>query len=643
MSGWFYAPSSASSSSPAVGVDTTAATYAAARLLSGVTTGDRLSVLGRTSKSDGGQGLFTWVAGGATSINDGFELAAPGGIWRRADTSLITYEMFGAVAMTSFADTSHDSTAAINACHAALPSLTTAPKPCRVVVQGLYGISATINVHETASNTFEGFAQFGEIGSGYVWIVALDNTKHMLHLRGNRLSKWKNLRVTTNTQTATRANAMKSAICLSSDHPTAIQQRLLFQDMWIGNRDLYDGLGSASGNVYQFIAGFGTETLVSGGNNDVHTFNRINFENIGKCWDNQDGQSVGWVARDCKVVQSDTVYAVKSCMMTFYNIEADSMQAASFLFNGIDGTDSPVVRVYGYISQTNFAEFAILNTGGTLIVEHAQFDHNCNPANVAVVNPANPYFITCPTAANALFTLDECRFFAIPPVIDFGTSAALRGLTVRGGHPDTIAIRNTGTGMGQDQRIYFHWEPSDHQSGLFHLTDPDWAPFDQLIYPPYNLVPDYTTRELMNQTVRCGRRNVSACTDIISVATSSPDPVPAGPTYTFAGALPIGLILGVSLHIRSIPGGVPASINIGDGTTAARWGNKTNVSGSTFNPPEASAVAAYTDTAPFYNKAVGNVVLTGVGGSFPGTGHEVTITVHYINFAQRFYNPNASG
>ena len=61
----------------------TAATYAAARLIPGVATGDRLQVLGRTSQSDGGQGLFTWVAGGSTTINDGTQLSAPGGIWQR--------------------------------------------------------------------------------------------------------------------------------------------------------------------------------------------------------------------------------------------------------------------------------------------------------------------------------------------------------------------------------------------------------------------------------------------------------------------------------------------------------------------------------------------------------------------------------
>jgi len=75
----------------------TATTYAAARLISGVSTGDRLQVLGRTSQSDGGQGLFTWVAGGSTTINDGSQLTAPGGIWQRTPDQLYTPQIFGAV------------------------------------------------------------------------------------------------------------------------------------------------------------------------------------------------------------------------------------------------------------------------------------------------------------------------------------------------------------------------------------------------------------------------------------------------------------------------------------------------------------------------------------------------------------------
>src|SRR5213079_218436 len=66
----------------------TAPTYAAARTLVGSATGDALQVLGRTSENDGGQGLFTWVAGGSTTINDGSQLSAPGGIWQRPDTTI---------------------------------------------------------------------------------------------------------------------------------------------------------------------------------------------------------------------------------------------------------------------------------------------------------------------------------------------------------------------------------------------------------------------------------------------------------------------------------------------------------------------------------------------------------------------------
>src|SRR5947207_7384356 len=75
----------------------TAPTYAAARTLVGSATGDALQVLGRTSENDGGQGLFTWVVGGSTTINDGSELSAPGGIWKRPPDQLYTPQIFGAV------------------------------------------------------------------------------------------------------------------------------------------------------------------------------------------------------------------------------------------------------------------------------------------------------------------------------------------------------------------------------------------------------------------------------------------------------------------------------------------------------------------------------------------------------------------
>jgi hypothetical protein len=61
------------------------------------------------------------------------------------------------------------------------------------------------------------------------------------------------------------------------------------------------------------------------------------------------------------------------------------------------------------------------------------------------------------------------------------------------------------------------------------------------------------------------------------------------------------------------------------------------------NPPEASTIAGFTDTSPYYQKTVGNVVLTGVGGAFSGGGSTITLTVHYIDFAQKYYNPDFSG
>ena len=60
-----------------------AATYSAARLTSRVSTGDTLYVFGRTSQSDGGQGLFTWVVGTNIYGDNDLRLTSTGGYWQR--------------------------------------------------------------------------------------------------------------------------------------------------------------------------------------------------------------------------------------------------------------------------------------------------------------------------------------------------------------------------------------------------------------------------------------------------------------------------------------------------------------------------------------------------------------------------------
>lgn len=74
--------------------DQFAGTYAAARLLAGVNAGDRLQVLGRTAQSDDGQGLFTWAPGASVGVDDGYELQAPAGVWRRTK-KVIRAEWYG--------------------------------------------------------------------------------------------------------------------------------------------------------------------------------------------------------------------------------------------------------------------------------------------------------------------------------------------------------------------------------------------------------------------------------------------------------------------------------------------------------------------------------------------------------------------
>jgi len=616
--------------------DVTAATYAAARLLSGAATGARLQVRGRTTQSDGGQGLFTWVAGGSTTIDDGFELAAPGGIWRRADTSFVTYEMFGAVPMTSLADVSHDSTTAINNCHLAIPPKSGATRrPFKILLLGLYGISATINFRDLMGIEFVGTAQFANLGTGYVWIAALSNTTHTLFWKGCRYCQMRRIRVQCNSETVTGANAQLSAFCLADDYVATIQQQCVFKDITIGNRDSYDSLGALG--TYQFINGFVTETITGTfGNNDVHLFESVRIQQVVNGWNNQGSQSGGWVYRNCKVVQSDTFLKQKASSAILYNMEADGMNQAVFLL-GTGGTDTNNIHVIGYIAQTNFAELAIIQGLANFTVEDSQFDQNCKPGQIGVVNPTHPYFIVANGGGVSSITLKHFQFFAIPPVIDFGTTAALKHLNLKGGHPASIAINNPGS-MAQDQRIVFHWEPGDINTS-WALGSTDWSPKEQLLYPPYSLVPDPLLTEFPFPTVRCGRRNTSACTDI-KTATASGTPG-AGATFTFTNALPIGLILGVSLHNAFNPG--PTSMNIGDGVTAARWGNKTNTSDSLDNPPRGSLIAGYTDASPFYNKALANIVITAVGGNFSGGGNPLVVTVHYIDFASRYYNPNASG
>lgn len=705
------------------------ATYAAARLLVGGSAGEQIYIHGRTAENDGGQGLFEWVPSGTTSVNDGIALSATGGIWQRI-SKIITYEMFGAVAMTGASQaTPPDSTTAINACHAAMPAPSgNVIAPFIVLVQGLYGVSATINFNLLMGVIFEGLSSFSEAGSGYVWIGALSNTTHTLFISQCRYIKMKHLRVTTNSETSTRANAQLSAICLTSDYTTSIQQECVFEDVIIGNRDSYDSLGATG--TYQFISGFTGQTITGTyGNNDAHVFKSVRMQAVGIGWNNQDSQSVGWILKDCKVQSSDTFLSQKASTTFCYNIEADNINGPVFIL-GASGADTNTLRVNGLITQTNFGRLLTNNGPLTFSIADGIFDQNRNPASQNVVNPADPYFIVDTSGNNSVITLERFLFPSPPgiqPIIDYGTSAALKQLVVKGGHPDTIAIRNYGS-MGQDQRIVYHWEPGDDANGSWSLAAADWAPFTQLLYPPYILigpictlgsitagssyngggtatfpavaltggtgsgatatitvtsgavtavvitafgtgytvtdslsasvaslgnnggsgfhipvatnaiVADYTTSELPTQTVRCGRRNISACTDIKSRVTAGTPG--AGATYTFTNALPVGLILGVSLCPNYCPG--PASFNIGDGTTAARWGNLV-VGGTLANPPTGSLIAAYTDASPVYNKAVGNVVLTAVGGSFSGGGSPMQITVNYIDFAQRFYNANGSG
>lgn len=98
-----------------------------------------------------------------------------------------------------------------------------------------------------------------------------------------------------------------------------------------------------------------------------------------------------------------------------------------------------------------------------------------------------------------------------------------------------------------------------------------------------------------------------------------------GASTTASGALPNNaLILGVTgLVTQAFTGATGATI--GDGTAAARFGNlNAATAGQSFTP------ANSTDTAPFYQKGTGNIVVTNKGGAF--TAGQIRIIVEYILF-----------
>src|SRR3989440_3229358 len=375
----------------------TAATYADARLIPG-TTGAVLHVLGRTMNNDGGQGAFTWVAGGSTTIDDGFELAATGGIWRRADTSFVTYEMFGAVPMTSFSDTTHDSTAAINACHLALPPPSNTTKtPYRILLQGLYGVSSTINFLELAGIEFYGIANFAELGSGYIWIAAADPAVDMIFMRGCRYLKFRRLRVSVNAVQSTSAAAMRSAFTLSENIITSIQERCIWEDVIIGNRDGFN----ISSTGYNFQNGFRTEyTAGTRGNNDFHLWESVRIQNVQYGWNNQESQATAWVARNSKVYISDTAALIKSTRMTFFGLECNILAGPVFIL-GLGASDAVRLYIKGYVSEKNAAEFAVIIGTVDITVDDGNFDGNRDPLNnYNTINPLHPLFIDATGSAS---------------------------------------------------------------------------------------------------------------------------------------------------------------------------------------------------------------------------------------------------
>lgn len=101
----------------------------------------------------------------------------------------------------------------------------------------------------------------------------------------------------------------------------------------------------------------------------------------------------------------------------------------------------------------------------------------------------------------------------------------------------------------------------------------------------------------------------------------------SGSTCTASNLIPSGsMVTGVTIRVTTAITG-PATIQIGDGTDADRWGTGIAIAANTTTTGSAFTI----NTVPFY-AATTSVVLTAVGGGGSFTAGVVRITVHYHDF-----------
>jgi hypothetical protein len=99
----------------------------------------------------------------------------------------------------------------------------------------------------------------------------------------------------------------------------------------------------------------------------------------------------------------------------------------------------------------------------------------------------------------------------------------------------------------------------------------------------------------------------------------------SGASVTVTGALPVGIILGVTVRVTTAITGA-TSFDVGNGSDVDAWG-------ATIAPTlgTTTTVANFTLATPPINAATGNVVLTANGSNF--TGGVVRVTTHYLALA----------
>jgi hypothetical protein len=619
---------SAASALSGVGEIKTVDNYEALRGLTNLVDGAAYYMKGYYTDDDNGQGFFLWDAASTATPDAGavVQLAIGGtGRFLRQfpEDGVITYEMWGAKKLTSLVDT-HDSLAAINACHAFLPGFTSIPAnwktPRKVIVNGLYGVSDTVEFIGLFGITFSGLNTMAYESSGYRWLGTPDPTKYLCHAQANRSCTWEYLRGIADL-TATKTTAMLGFWSLDGTITTSIQERCTWRYIMAGERDAYDrsaGLPNPTALPYQFrymFRGTGNNT-----NNDFHTFEQLRCQSTEYPFYNNDSNFVDWVVRDSRFHFNDHVAFHGTNKITFQRCEGNNIHETMFVLGGGQANVIPDVVIDGWLSESCDGNFATLDTQGQLVIKNSGID--CCGDNVTF-----PFVFDIRGNNTALLVLDNVRTYNNATTIAAGAPSAAKTIILRDSNPLSLDL----TGGGSAQRVYVERHYGAIRTGL-GLTDTKYKPNAQLLSPTNDASLDDNRYDIPQGRTQLGNRFEGGGTSIRHVTYDS-GTISSGADYTFTSAIPANcILLGVTVQNRSA---FSVSYTVGVSGTLNKFGTKAAAQDPT---PSSNSINDYTITSPEYSKAAQNVLLTATAGTF--SSGRAFLTVHYITLEPRYINPD---